>query len=192
MRGFSWPTVIVATVVPATLIGTGLSVPAIDWGRLPKSRPGALLLPAAFGFLGLLLIIRQVWLLRDVHRELHQAEPYEGGFIPVTLALSRLLRAKFGPIAGGMFVLALGSGLSIAFSVASVGSATWQAIPWAITSPALVAALAALVGAFIVGFACGAALHRFDQGAVFVGGRRHMQKELAQLVQNEGQGEPGA
>jgi hypothetical protein len=157
---------------------SNFAFPAFRWGKLPANRPGALLLPAAFGLIGALRIAYQAWLLRKLDREApYRTEPYDGSFLPI----SSWLQAKFGPIAGGIYLVALGSGLSVAFTEASVGSATWQAFPWATTTTrqALLDVVGAIVGALIVALSSGLVLRSFDRGQVFAGGRRRLQRDLS-------------
>jgi hypothetical protein len=168
-------------VLPAILIGVGVAIPAVRWGELPGSRPGALLLPVLMGLIGLFQLARALWRLRDLRREPYMAEPYEG---PLFAGVG-WLRAKFGPIAGGLFIVAWGSALSVAFTQASIGATTWQAWPWAITSQTLLDLLGALGGAFVVALVGGLLIRHFDEGAVLVGGQRAMAKGLAKLVEED-------
>lgn len=168
-------------VLPAVLIVVGVAVPVIRWGELPRSRPGALLFPALIGVVGVLQLAQTLWRLRDLHRQPYTAEPYEGALL---LGLG-WLRAKFGPIAVGLFFVAWGSAMSVAFTEASVGETTWQAWPWALTSQTLVYLLGALGAAFVVSLLGGLLIRRFDQGPVLLVSRRALAKELGKFVQED-------
>ena len=47
-------------ILPASLIVVGVVAPAIRWGQLPGSRPGALVLPMVIGLIGLVQLVREL------------------------------------------------------------------------------------------------------------------------------------
>jgi hypothetical protein len=131
----SWPVIVVSRVLPVVLVVAAFAVPALEWSRLPDSRPGPLLFSLLPGIVGLVVIGPQV--RRPV---VSQPEQFDGPllqpFLP-GLAVA-LVRTKFGQLALGLFLLGEAAARSIGLTVESAGSSRWN-LPF---------------GIFVVGTAC--------------------------------------
>ena len=118
-----WPVVVVSRLLPVVLLFTGVVVPALFWSRLPSNRPGPLI-PLIIGTaIGVALIIPQIR-----HPVVTDPEVFEG---PLETPLLRGLtlawiRAKFGPLAMGNFILGNVTALSVGLTITNLDNVKWH------------------------------------------------------------------
>ena len=148
----SWPAAVVCRAVPAAILTVGLVVPAIRWSTLPRHRPGALIWAVLAGAAGLAILLPQIWKPRGWAPERWEAPAYWMGALGVLLGW---LRSRFGPLAAGLFLLALGAGLAVGITIASAHAGRWHI--------SLAAALGSLVGALAVSVSGGLTARQFGR-----------------------------
>jgi len=147
-----WPSAVVCRAVPAVLLIVGVAVPAIRWSALPRHRPGALIWALIVGVAGLLILLPQIWKPRGWAPEQWERPAYWMGALGVLLGW---LRSRFGPVAAGLFLLALGAGLAVGITIASAHSGHWH------ISPA--AAVGSILGALAVSVCGGLVARQFGR-----------------------------
>ncbi|MHB8438071.1 MAG: hypothetical protein ACYDD4_02765 [Acidimicrobiales bacterium] len=167
-------------VVPAAFVVLAVMVPAIAWRRLPHPRRGPLLVAAIAAGIGTVQLVRGARQMGDVRREPYVPASYEGpGLVGPFVSW---IRAKFGPLAVSAYVTAFAAAASINMTIVDVGATRWDVGPWLALD---------IAAASIWALATGLLLRRYDQGAVFRGGRISMRHELDRLRSDqENSGEP--
>jgi hypothetical protein len=147
-----WPVVVVSRLLPFVLLATGVAVPAVLWSRLPSSRPGLLSPLIAVAVVGIAVLIPQVR-----HPVVTDPEVFEG---PLGTPLLRGLtvawvRAKYGPLAMGNFILGNAAALSVGLTVTNLDRAKWH-----VGLPVIAGCVA---GSFLVSVFSGTVLRRYGR-----------------------------
>ncbi|HEX4864498.1 MAG TPA: hypothetical protein VFV02_10515 [Acidimicrobiales bacterium] len=147
-----WPVVVVSRVLPVVLLATGVAVPALLWSRLPSNRPGPLSPLIAGAVVGTAVLIPQMRRPLVTDPEVFEG-PLQTPFLRgVTVAW---VRAKFGPLAMGNFILANATGLSVGLTVTNFNNVKWHV--------GLLVVAASVAGSFLVGVLSGVVLRRYGR-----------------------------
>lgn len=140
----SWPAAAVCRVLPATLVGVAVGVLASEWSQLPPHRPGPLVIPMITGGIAMLGLVPEMLQPRGWDPAGYEGPAYAAGINGIVLGW---LKARFGPVAAKLFVLAGSVGAMLATITTNTGSSTWStAWPAILGSIAGAAALATLGG----------------------------------------------
>lgn len=112
----TWPVLVVSRLLPALLVASGVTVPAVFWSRLPPSRPGPLGWSIAIGGLGLIRLVPQIR-----HPVVNDPEVFEEAWY-----LGLWVRARFGRLATGNFTLSFATALAVGLTVTNVHLTAWH------------------------------------------------------------------
>jgi len=147
-----WPVVLVSRLLPFVLLTTGVAVPAVLWSRLPSSRPGPLSPLIAGAVVGMAVLIPQIR-----HPLVTDPEIFEGPLqTPFLRGLTvAWIRAKFGPLAMGNFILGNATALSVGLTVTNLNNVKWH-----VGLPVVVGCVA---GSSFVGVFSGVVLRRYGR-----------------------------